>query len=240
MARPVIRIVRHPNTSKNVDFVPLLEDPALDAAWVDVDQDWGTPDVLILPGSWNTMEDTVAFHAADGDARLAAYRDAGGVVLGICGGYQMLGQTLSDPHHLESKTVAAVPGIGWLPLATTFEPELMETTTELRGLIPELAGGPIVAREKRRGRSRLTVASDECRLEGPLGELQLLHEVVARTNRGETPGPRPRTEDEGLVDGLVSPDRRLWGTYVHELFQVERWKRGFLTAAMRAALARRS
>ena len=86
-------------------------------------------DWIVLPGSKATASDLAWLRAQGLDAAITAHARAGGRVLGICGGLQMLGAELRDPHGVESGGAggdlgnsASVPGLGLLPLATTFAP----------------------------------------------------------------------------------------------------------------------
>ena len=78
----------------------------------------GDADLIVLPGSKATIADLVALRAAGFDIDIAAHRRRGGVVLGLCGGYQMLGRTIADPGGVEGPP-ATVEGLGLLDVATT-------------------------------------------------------------------------------------------------------------------------
>jgi len=78
----------------------------------------GDADLVVLPGSKATIADLAALRAAGFDIDIAAHRRRGGVVLGLCGGFQMLGRTIADPGGIEG-LLAAVDGLGFLDVATT-------------------------------------------------------------------------------------------------------------------------
>ena len=78
----------------------------------------GDADLIVLPGSKSTIADLAALRAAGFDIDIAAHRRRGGVVLGLCGGFQMLGRTIADPHGIEGPT-ASVDGLGLIDVATT-------------------------------------------------------------------------------------------------------------------------
>jgi len=82
----------------------------------------GDATLVILPGSKSTIGDLAFFRAQGWDIDLAAHIRRGGHVLGICGGYQMLGRTLSDPHGIEGPA-GTVSGLGHLDVATGMTPE---------------------------------------------------------------------------------------------------------------------
>ncbi|MGU3536923.1 cobyric acid synthase [Methylobacterium sp. A54F] len=105
------------------DLDPLRAEPGLAVVLVRP----GTPlpgdaALVLLPGSKTTLDDLDAFRAEGWDIDLAAHLRRGGRVLGLCGGYQMLGRTLSDPHGIEG-TPRTVPGLGLLDVETVMTPE---------------------------------------------------------------------------------------------------------------------
>jgi len=81
----------------------------------------GDADLVVLPGSKATIADLTALRAAGFDVDIAAHRRRGGVVLGLCGGYQMLGQSVADPDGIEGPP-AIVAGLGLLDVSTTLVP----------------------------------------------------------------------------------------------------------------------
>ena len=89
----------------------------------------GDADLVILPGSKNTLADLAAFRAQGWDIDLAAHMRRGGWVLGLCGGYQMLGRQVADPDGIEGAPGSA-PGLGLLEIRTTLtgDKRLVETT----------------------------------------------------------------------------------------------------------------
>jgi adenosylcobyric acid synthase len=82
----------------------------------------GNADLVVLPGSKATIADLAALRAAGFDIDIAAHRRRGGVILGLCGGYQMLGSTIADPDGVEGPR-ATVEGLGLLDVATTLVAE---------------------------------------------------------------------------------------------------------------------
>jgi adenosylcobyric acid synthase len=78
----------------------------------------GDTDLIVLPGSKSTIADLAALRAAGFDIDIAAHRRRGGLVLGLCGGFQMLGRTIADPHGIEGPP-ASVEGLGLIDVATT-------------------------------------------------------------------------------------------------------------------------
>jgi len=118
----VIAVPRLPRISNFDDLDPLAAEPGVDLRIIMP----GSPlpadaDLVLLTGSKATIADLAAFRAEGWDIDLAAHIRRGGQVLGLCGGYQMLGQTISDPHGIEGPP-ATVPGLGHLEVETVMEP----------------------------------------------------------------------------------------------------------------------
>ncbi len=88
----------------------------------------GDADVVLIPGSKTTIADLAAFRAEGWDVDLAAHVRRGGHVLGLCGGYQMLGRSISDPAGLEG-AARTVPGLGYLHVDTVLRPDKIVTRT---------------------------------------------------------------------------------------------------------------
>lgn len=118
----VIAVPRLPRISNFDDFDPLAAEPGVDLRLILP----GNPlpadaDLILLAGSKATIADLAAFRAEGWDIDLAAHIRRGGHVLGLCGGYQMLGQSIADPHGIEGPP-ATVPGLGHLDVETVMEP----------------------------------------------------------------------------------------------------------------------
>ena len=111
---PAIAIVRIPHISNFTDFDPLMNIDSLNVYFVEKPQDLTAYSSVILPGSKNTRYDLNWLHETGWSKRLKAYARGGGHVMGICGGYQMLGTRITDPDHTES-TLDKVEGLGLLP-----------------------------------------------------------------------------------------------------------------------------
>ncbi len=100
-AELTIAVIRLPSLSNFSDLDPLEAEPSVRLRWIRPGDDLGRPDAVILPGSKQTLRDLAALRAGGLDASLRAYLAAGGHLFGLCGGLQMLGQRLEDPHGRE-------------------------------------------------------------------------------------------------------------------------------------------
>jgi adenosylcobyric acid synthase len=142
-------------------------------------------DLVILPGSKATIADLAALRGCGWDADIIAYARRGGRVLGLCGGYQMLGRSIADPDGIEGPPGSAV-GLG-----------LLEVRTELTG------DKSLVAVKGRTVADDVAVAGYE------------MH--IGRTTGAGTQRPLLLLDD-GRVDGAVSTDGRIAGSYLHGFF----------------------
>jgi adenosylcobyric acid synthase len=142
-------------------------------------------DLVILPGSKATIADLAALRGFGWDSDIIAHARRGGRVLGLCGGYQMLGRSVSDPEGIEGPP-GSVDGIG-----------LLDITTELAG------DKSLVAINGRTISDDITVSGYE------------MH--IGRTTGPATQNPMVKFED-GRVDGAVSANGRIAGTYLHGFF----------------------
>ena len=115
-----IAVVRLPHISNFTDFMPLEQHPLLGVRYVTTARELGTPDLLILPGTKNTVGDLLWLRQSGLEAAVLKLARRGTPVLGVCGGYQMLGETLDDSEGTESGHAQTVRGLGLLPTQTVF------------------------------------------------------------------------------------------------------------------------
>ena len=114
-----IAILRLPHIANFDDFDPLAREPGVRLRYVQGAADLGHPDAIVVPGTKSTMADLAWLRERGLDKGLKRVAEAGGAIVGICGGFQMLGVTLHDPDAVESPT-PVMPGLGLLPIETTF------------------------------------------------------------------------------------------------------------------------
>ena len=120
-----IAVVRLPRLSNFTDFRALEAVEGVSVRYVEKQQDFGEPDLVILPGTKNTMADLLWLRQNGLEGKVLRFRHGGGPVLGICGGYQMLGESLSDPFCVEQG--GTLRGMGLLPVKTVFTQEKKRT-----------------------------------------------------------------------------------------------------------------
>ena len=118
-----IAIIKLPRISNFSDLDPFFSDSSIQIKWIEPWQDLGKPDVLIIPGSKQTIKDLENLNKTGLSSQIKNYAKNGGNIFGICGGLQMLGESLDDPHNQESiKEINTFTNIGMclLPIKTTF------------------------------------------------------------------------------------------------------------------------
>jgi len=123
-----IAIVCYPRISNLDEFQPLKNVKHIQLCWARTPRDIDDVDWIILPGSKQTMNDLKWLRAQGLDRAILAHATAGKRVLGICGGMQMLGETLKDPYEKVANTI----GLGLLPLTTTFKSRKIVRHREMR------------------------------------------------------------------------------------------------------------
>ena len=203
-----IAVVRTPRISNFTDFNPFEMIPGVSLRYVQTPAQLGYPDMIILPGTKNTMGDLKWLRESGLEASILKAAASGTVIFGVCGGYQMLGETLSDPEGVEEG--GSMRGMGLLPMDTVFAGEKTRTQAsgsvgKLEGLFSGLSGTQIEGYEIHMGVS--TPTDPEAK---PLTSLE--------SHTGE----QTSFKTEGLVSGNVL------GTYVHGIFDREEMAAGIV------------
>ncbi len=134
-----IAVVAYPHISNLDELQALRRLPGLHLHWACSAAELEGAHWILLPGSKHTLGDLAWVRERGLDAIIAAHAAFGGVVLGLCGGLQMLGQTLHDPHGFGSLGAGTTLGLGLLPLATVFERNKLLQRTRARFTTPSLA-----------------------------------------------------------------------------------------------------
>ncbi len=123
-----VAVVAYPRISNLDEFQPLKNVPGVRLRWARSPADVADADWIVLPGSKHTSGDLAWLRTQGLDRAIAAHAARGGRVLGICGGLQMLGEALIDPHGIDGNA----PGLGLLPLVTVFAPDKTVRQREAR------------------------------------------------------------------------------------------------------------
>ncbi len=130
-----IAVIAYPRISNLDEFQPLKNVPGVRLVWARSPADVLHADWIILPGSKHTSGDLAWLRAQGLDAAINAHAGRGGAVLGICGGLQMLGEALIDPHGIDGNA----PGLGLLPVVTVFD---LDKTVQHRQATFSVLNGP--------------------------------------------------------------------------------------------------
>ncbi|MHC1548582.1 cobyric acid synthase [Phyllobacterium sp. K27] len=177
------------------DLDPLIAEPQVEVVMVRSGErlpaDAG---LVIIPGSKSTIGDLQQFRENGWDQDLDLHRRRGGHIIGICGGFQMLGKTVSDPQGIEGSTTE-IKGLGYLDIDTVMEPEKTVRNVQAHSLQFDL----------------------------PLKGYEI--------HLGRTTGPdciRPAVNIDGVADGAISADGKVFGTYMHGLFSADAFRAAFL------------
>ena len=125
-----VAVIRLPRISNFTDFSPFERYENVSLRYVETVGDLRRPDMIILPGTKSTIEDLRWLRQSGLEAAVQKAAAAGTLVFGVCGGYQMLGRGVSDPHQVEAAGVTEIAGLGLLDMETVFEYEKVQTQTE--------------------------------------------------------------------------------------------------------------
>jgi len=209
-----VAVIQLPHIANFDDFEPLAAEPGVVLRYVQRPADLDSlPAAVILPGSKVTLDDLAWLRRtglADVITRLAR---SGTPVAGICGGYQMLGRWISDSDGVEAAPGSEAPGLGLLPVRTSFQGR--KRTTRIEATL-RAANGPLAALAGTAIRG-YEIHSGTSTFDSP--------------GRGE-PAVSPLLEVRGSVPaclaGATSADGRIWGTYLHGIFDNDELRHAWL------------
>ena len=154
-----IAVIRLPRISNFTDFSPFERYANVSLRYVDKVADLHKPDMILLPGTKSTIADLKWLRQSGLEAAIQKAASAGTLVFGVCGGYQMLGRSVSDPDQVEAAGITQIQGIGLLDMDTVFLGEKVQTQTTgtfggLQGMLAGLNGLTYTGYEIHMGRSR--------------------------------------------------------------------------------------
>ncbi|HBF38005.1 MAG TPA: cobyric acid synthase [Firmicutes bacterium] len=116
-----IGIVKIPYVSNNTDIEPLRFENDIEIVFADKFTDFKKLDAVIIPGTKSTIQDMKYLHDSGIAKALKTFYENGGFIFGICGGYQMLGETIRDEMGIDNPSLKSIEGLGLLPVQTSFE-----------------------------------------------------------------------------------------------------------------------
>lgn len=161
-----IAVIRFPRISNFTDFQALTLENMVSVRYVEKAAELGKPDAIILPGTKNTIKDMTWLRESGLEAAILRRSVQGSLIMGICGGYQMLGELIVDDDGCEGEADGSVRGIGLLPLTTYFESGKTRTrvegeTGEFKGDLKALSNKKVSGYEIHMGRTVLSGTYDE-------------------------------------------------------------------------------
>ena len=203
-----IAVIGFPHISNFDDFDPLNREEGVRLRYVEAGDALGNPDLVILPGTKSTMADLEYIQGMGLAEQVVAHARSGAPVIGICGGYQMLGVRLLDPDGVESHRAEAA-GLGLLPVTTVFQDAKATQQTEARvtaehGLLADCAGVTLKGYEIHMGKSQAHPA-------------RAPFQITRRSGR-------PVNDSDGAMDA----EGMVLGTYMHGLFHNDTLRRRLL------------
>ncbi len=188
-----IALINLGHISNFTDLEPFLEEPDVHLRVISAVEALGNPDCIIIPGSKNVMDDILQLRNNGLLDEIAKLAQKGCEIVGICGGYQILGRSMADPVGIESSK-SSVTGLGLLDIETT----LMSDKTLVRKTgVHRPSGLQVFGYEIHHGKSHSTDTS-----------LLLF--------------------DDQSVCGTASDDGRIWGSYLHGIFDSDQFRRWFI------------
>ena len=201
-AKVKIAVIRFPHISNFTDFATLENDSEIMLHYLAQPRDLSDYDLIILPGSKNVIFDYKWMEELGWTDLIQKAKEAGKFILGVCGGYQMLCETISDPHGIESAQCESINTLAFIPATTVLEQAKTLTRVEAYSKIfrARAEGYEIHV-------GQTTFTNDNSHL----FELKALK------------------ENSSKLDGYISPDQKILGTYLHGLFD----SKDFRTALLR-------
>ena len=205
-------VIQTPKISNFTDFDALSKEADVDLYYIQqgehLDKN-GKPDMILLPGSKNTTEDMLYLRNSGLEAELNEAKNAGIPIIGICGGYQMLGEKISDPLHTESDN-DSVKGLGFLPMETIFEAQKLTSQVEAKCLEWKFLGETIqvddlFGYEIHMGETKFTAKEN--------------HPFLITKRAGK---------DVQIPEGMINDEGTVLGAYIHGIFDNDKYRRGVI------------
>jgi len=188
-----IAVISLPHISNFTDIEPFLAEPDVYLKVVTKPRELGRPDAVIIPGSKNVIGDLKALKENGFADILRVLGDSGCEIVGLCGGYQILGKSVEDPHSIESDR-GNIEGLGLLNMVTRLE------------------------RQKRLVRQRGIHLASNC----PVYGYEIHHGI------SDSGLERVVEFEDGTTCGSMTENGRIWGTYLHGIFDADSFRRWFI------------
>ncbi|RAW44948.1 cobyric acid synthase CobQ [Halorubrum sp. 48-1-W] len=223
-----VAVPRLPRISNATDVEPLAAEPGVRVAYVPLEDDLADADAVVIPGTKNTVDDLHACCEAGFDDALRAFD---GPVVGLCGGYQLLGERITNAgvESADDDVSRVVEGFGLLPVETTFSAEKRVVAGDLRLDADRTDLVAATATSSTGDGTVLDVAGYEIHM----GETGRVAGTEAATAALTTPFSEPAGGRAGVELGTARGD--VLGTYLHGLFENDAVRRGFVARVRETA-----
>lgn len=195
-----IEVVRTPHMSNFTDFNIFETQDDVSLRYVDYGEAFGDPDIVIIPGTKSTIDDLMFLRENGIENQIKELHKRGKLIIGICGGYQMLGKTLKDPYHVEND-LEEVKGMGLLDIETTFE--LEKTTTQVKAVMSDNLHGYLANLDNKE------VGGYEIHM-GVSNELEGCKSLLTVKEK--------LGEEVSYIAGSINKECNVFGTYLHGIF----------------------
>jgi adenosylcobyric acid synthase len=205
-----IGVIKLPHIANFTDFDPLEAESSVTLKYIYPEQELGHPDALIIPGSKTTIADLLVLQKTGMLTAIKNYVLSGGNVLGICGGFQMLGKYIIDADGLEGEP-GKYKALDLLPIKTTMTEQKITRQRSVYSHFPQ-EGLPVLGYEIHQGKSQVL-------------ELQDLESKLKKTFQPEV-NYKYLFNDKNL--GIVDATESVFGTYLHGIFDNGAWRRSWL------------
>ncbi|WP_196593162.1 cobyric acid synthase [Pectinatus sottacetonis] len=204
-----VAVVRTPKISNFTDFDALSQEEDVNLYYAADSEEIGQPDLIILPGSKNTTEDLLYLRKNNLEKKLQEARAKRIPIIGICGGYQMLGKKICDPYHVESDN-DEIAGLDFLPMITTFAEKKVTSQVTAKSMDWEFMG---------QRKKFYDLHGYEIHMGVTEFTEKVQHPFIIDTSSGRK---------AYKIDGAVSADGLVLGSYIHGIFDNDEYRRSLL------------
>lgn len=230
-----IAVIRYPRISNFTDTDALAAEPDVSVRYVTESGQLGVPDAIILPGTKDTIGDLLELRERGLEKDIRQAMNTGRTQLvGICGGYQMLGTALFDPQAVESGLPQQAEGLGWLALSTTFLKE--KQTVRVQGTLSNHCPLLLSTAPDSGSASKPSIEGYEIHM----GVTEYVTEPYEPTDITFNLSEMKRLfhirrgEGTAFEEGWGTTDGKVWGTYLHGVFDNDRFRRCWLDGLRQA------
>ncbi len=204
--RPLdIAVIGLQRVSNNTDVEPFIFEEDVQIRYVHNPSEFGNPHAVIIPGTKSTQDDLLQLQEVGLDKCIIDYADKGGIVFGVCGGYQILGETICDEVAVDREEAGEMKGLGLLPLVTNFEAQKRVRRVSGKIVSDSFKGIDVSGYEIHLGHSAIT------------GEAEAFLKI------------------EDYYDGALINNGQIIGCYLHNIFHNDAFRTEWLNMVRRKA-----